>query len=135
MLIGVPKEIKPDEYWVALTPAGTEMLAHAGHDIVIKEGARLGSGFTDDFYEKAGAAILETADEVWAKAEMIMKVKELIAQLVFADSRSPKSSQSTPSGRPSGARWAWEARGRRDTCARRSPSSLLTHTSLARCRS
>jgi alanine dehydrogenase len=79
MLIGVPKEIKPDEYRVALTPAGAEMLTGAGHDVVIEMGAGLGSGFTDDFYENAGATILGTADEVWAKAEMIMKVKEPIA--------------------------------------------------------
>jgi alanine dehydrogenase len=79
MLIGVPKEIKPDEYRVALTPAGAEMLTQSGHDVVVEKGAGLGSGFTDDFYENAGATILETADEVWAKAEMIMKVKEPIA--------------------------------------------------------
>jgi alanine dehydrogenase len=79
MLIGVPKEIKPDEYRVALTPAGAEMLTQAGHDVFVQKGAGLGSGFTDDFYESAGATILATADEVWAKAEMIMKVKEPIA--------------------------------------------------------
>lgn len=79
MLIGVPKEIKPDEYRVALTPAGAEMLTQAGHEVVIEKGAGLGSGFTDDFYENAGATVLDTADEVWAKAEMIMKVKEPIA--------------------------------------------------------
>lgn len=79
MLIGVPKEIKPDEYRVALTPAGAEMLTQSGHDIVVEAGAGLGSGFTDDYYENAGATILATADEVWAKAEMIMKVKEPIA--------------------------------------------------------
>ena len=79
MLIGVPKEIKPEEYRVALTPAGAEMLTQAGHELVIQKGAGLGSGFTDDFYEKAGATILDTADEVWEKAEMIMKVKEPIA--------------------------------------------------------
>jgi alanine dehydrogenase len=79
MLIGVPKEIKPDEYRVALTPAGAEMLTGAGHELVVEKGAGLGSGFTDDFYEKAGATILESADEVWSKAEMIMKVKEPIA--------------------------------------------------------
>ncbi len=79
MLIGVPKEIKPDEYRVALTPAGTEMLSGAGHEIVVETGAGLGSGFTDDFYENAGATVLGSADEVWAKAEMIMKVKEPIA--------------------------------------------------------
>lgn len=79
MLIGVPKEIKPDEYRVALTPAGAEMLTGAGHEIVIEKGAGGGSGFTDDFYENAGATILDTAEDVWAKAEMIMKVKEPIA--------------------------------------------------------
>lgn len=78
MLIGVPKEIKPDEYRVALTPAGAEMLAAAGHQIIIETNAGVGSGFTDDFYEAAGAKIVGTSDEVWAKAEMIMKVKEPI---------------------------------------------------------
>ena len=79
MLIGVPKEIKPDEYRVALTPAGAEMLTQAGHELVVEQGAGLGSGFTDDYYESTGATILATADEVWAKAEMIMKVKEPIS--------------------------------------------------------
>lgn len=79
MLIGVPKEIKPDEYRVALTPAGAEMLTQAGHELFVEKGAGLGSGFTDDYYEGAGAAILGSADEVWAKADMIMKVKEPIA--------------------------------------------------------
>ncbi len=79
MLVGVPKEIKPDEYRVALTPAGAEMLVQGGHELIIETGAGLGSGFTDDFYEDAGATILHTAHEVWAKAEMILKVKEPIA--------------------------------------------------------
>lgn len=79
MLVGVPKEIKPDEYRVAMTPAGAEMLVQGGHQLFIEKGAGLGSGFTDDFYEDAGATILDTADEVWAKAEMIVKVKEPIA--------------------------------------------------------
>ncbi|MEQ8328953.1 MAG: alanine dehydrogenase [Longimicrobiales bacterium] len=78
MLIGVPKEIKPDEYRVALTPAGAEMLTQAGHQVVIETNAGLGSGFTDDFYENAGAEIVDTSDEVWQRAEMIMKVKEPI---------------------------------------------------------
>ena len=79
MVIAVPKEIKPEEYRVALTPAGAETLSLAGHDVVLEEGAGLGSGFTDDYYEKAGATVLSSAEEVWAKAEMIMKVKEPIA--------------------------------------------------------
>ncbi len=78
MLIGVPREIKPDEYRVALTPAGAEDLARAGHQLVVEADAGLGSGFTDDFYEKAGARIVGTAEEVWASAEMILKVKEPI---------------------------------------------------------
>ncbi|MEK9500593.1 alanine dehydrogenase [Gaopeijia maritima] len=78
MLIGVPKEIKREEYRVALTPAGAEALAHAGHEVMVEAGAGLASGFTDDFYENAGAEIVQTADEVWERAEMIMKVKEPI---------------------------------------------------------
>ena len=78
MLIGVPKEIKPDEYRIALTPAGAEMLKKAGHDLIIEKSAGLGSGFTDDFYQNAGAEIVDTSDEVWARADMIMKVKEPI---------------------------------------------------------
>jgi alanine dehydrogenase len=78
MLIGVPKEIKTEEYRVGLTPAGAEALTTAGHQVVIEAGAGLPSGFTDDFYENAGAEIVETADEVWARGEMIIKVKEPI---------------------------------------------------------
>ena len=78
MLIGVPKEIKPDEYRVALTPAGAEMLSQAGHQIIVETNAGMGIGFTDDFYEAAGVEIVDTSDEVWARAEMIMKVKEPI---------------------------------------------------------
>jgi alanine dehydrogenase len=76
MVIGVPKEIKSDEYRVAVTPAGVEMLTRAGHEIVLERGAGLGSGFTDDFYEKAGARIAPSVADVWSAAEMILKVKE-----------------------------------------------------------
>jgi len=78
MLIGVPKEIKREEYRVAATPAGVEALKVAGHDVVIEAGAGVPSGFTDDFYENAGAQVVDSADEVWARAGMIMKVKEPI---------------------------------------------------------
>jgi len=78
MLIGVPREIKTEEYRVALTPAGAEALTHAGHDVILEAGAGLGSGFTDDFYEHAGVEIVATSDEVWERADMIMKVKEPI---------------------------------------------------------
>jgi len=79
MVIGVPKEIKPDEYRVALTPAGAEMLSGAGHEVILERGAGLGSGFTDDFYERAGGRIVPDVAEVWSRAEMILKVKEPIA--------------------------------------------------------
>ena len=78
MLIGVPKEIKREEYRVALTPAGAEALTAAGHQVMIQASAGEASGFTDDFYEGAGCEIVQTADEVWERAEMIMKVKEPI---------------------------------------------------------
>ncbi|SDW32450.1 alanine dehydrogenase [Paenibacillus sp. CF384] len=76
MIIGVPKEIKASEYRVALTPAGAGMLKAAGHEVVVESGAGEGSSFTDEAYVAEGAAILPTAKEVWAKAGMIMKVKE-----------------------------------------------------------
>jgi alanine dehydrogenase len=79
MLIGVPKEIKTEEYRVGMTPAGAEALTTAGHQVIIERGAGLPSGFTDDFYEAAGAEIVDTAEEVWARAGMIVKVKEPIA--------------------------------------------------------
>ena len=79
MIIGVPKEIKTNENRVALVPAGAETLVAAGHSVCIEAGAGLGSGFQDQDYKAAGATILPTAGEVWAKAEMIMKVKEPIA--------------------------------------------------------
>ena len=79
MIIGVPKEIKTNENRVALVPAGAELLVAKGHSVFVERGGGLGSGFTDEQFVTAGAQILETADEVWAKADMIMKVKEPIA--------------------------------------------------------
>ena len=80
MIIGVPKEIKPDEYRVALTPAGTEMLVAAGHQVLVERGAGFGSGFTDESYASSGGEPADEAADVWAQADMIMKVKEPIAQ-------------------------------------------------------
>lgn len=78
MLIGVPKEIKNNENRVAMTPAGVkEMTAH-GHTVFVQHTAGEGSGFSDKQYEDAGAAILPTIEDVYAKAEMIIKVKEPI---------------------------------------------------------
>ncbi len=79
MIVGLPKEIKDNEYRVGLTPAGVRALSDGGHKVIVERTAGDGSGFDDALYEKAGAEILNTADDVWAKAEMIVKVKEPIA--------------------------------------------------------
>jgi alanine dehydrogenase len=79
MIIGVPKEIKNNEDRVALTPAGAAELVKRGHDLYIQTNAGLGSGFADSEYVTAGAQILSTIEEVYATADMIMKVKEPIA--------------------------------------------------------
>jgi len=80
MIIGVPKEIKSNENRVALTPAGALELTRRGHSVFVQSTAGVGSGFEDHDYVNAGASILNTAEEVWAKGEMIMKVKEPIAE-------------------------------------------------------
>ncbi len=79
MKIGLPKEIKDNEYRVGLTPAGVHALNGAGHTVFVQRSAGEGSGFTDEQYEKAGGKMLDTADEVWAEGDMIVKVKEPIA--------------------------------------------------------
>lgn len=79
MKVGLPKEIKDNEYRVGLTPAGVQALAHAGHTVYVQKTAGEGSGFTDDQYVKAGGQLLDTADEIWQAGDMIVKVKEPIA--------------------------------------------------------
>jgi len=74
--VGVPKEIKPDENRVSLTPAGAQAFTEAGHQVLLEKGAGLGSGFDDKSYEAAGAKILPDAESVWTEADMIIKVKE-----------------------------------------------------------
>jgi alanine dehydrogenase len=76
MRIGVPKEIKPDEYRVALLPIGAEELTRAGHTVLVESGAGLGSGLTDDAYTAAGATIVPAAEKIWSEADLIIKVKE-----------------------------------------------------------
>ncbi|MEU8380020.1 alanine dehydrogenase [Streptosporangium sp. NPDC048865] len=80
MKIGVPAEVKNHEYRVAATPAGVHELVRHGHDVYVQRDAGLGSHLTDEEYLFAGAKILDTADEVWGQAEMILKVKEPIAE-------------------------------------------------------
>ena len=79
MIVGLPKEIKDNEYRVGLTPAGVRALTDAAHQVVVEKGAGEGSGFEDALYQKAGAQIIASADEVWSQADMIVKVKEPIA--------------------------------------------------------
>ena len=78
MIVGLPKEIKDNEYRVGLTPAGVRALTDAGHRVVVEKTAGEGSGFEDTIYQRAGARLLDSADRVWAEAEMIVKVKEPI---------------------------------------------------------
>lgn len=80
MIIGVPKEIKNNESRVSVTPAGVKELVAAGHTVVVQHTAGDGSGFGDEQYINAGAAILPTIGDVYAKADMIVKVKEPIAE-------------------------------------------------------
>ena len=79
MRIGVAKETKADEYRVALTPAGARELRERGHEVLVEAGAGVGSAFTDGSYEAVGARIAST-DEVWADADLLLKVKEPIAE-------------------------------------------------------
>ncbi|MCK7607750.1 alanine dehydrogenase [Geobacillus stearothermophilus] len=76
MIIGVPKEIKNNENRVAITPAGVLSFVQAGHTVLIEKEAGVGSGFSDNDYARAGAQIIERAEDVWAQADMVMKVKE-----------------------------------------------------------
>ena len=76
MIVGVPKEIKPDEYRVAMIPAGVEELVRQGHTVLIEAGAGLGSGLLDLDYAKQGAELVTSADEVFSRSDMIIKVKE-----------------------------------------------------------
>ena len=73
MHIGVPKEIKTDEYRVALTPAGARELIQRGHEVVVETTAGEGSAFPDDQYERAGARIV-SVDDAWGRADLVLKV-------------------------------------------------------------
>jgi alanine dehydrogenase len=79
MIIGIPKEIKNNEFRVSATPSGVHAYVQKGHTVLVESGAGLGSAITDQDYIDAGAQIVASADEVWQKAEMIQKVKEPIA--------------------------------------------------------
>jgi alanine dehydrogenase len=76
MIVGVPRELKQDEYRVGLLPVGAELLVRDGHTVLMEVAAGEGSGFEDEKYLAAGAKIIDTADEVWGEADLIVKVKE-----------------------------------------------------------
>jgi alanine dehydrogenase len=78
--VGIPREVKNHEYRVAITPSGVNEFVRSGHDVVVEAGAGLGSSITDEEFRAAGARILDNADDVWGTAELVLKVKEPIAE-------------------------------------------------------
>jgi alanine dehydrogenase len=76
MIVGVPTEVKSDEYRVGMRLVGVEMLVASGRTVLVQSGAGVGAGFPDDAYEAAGAEIVESAEEIWAAADLVVKVKE-----------------------------------------------------------
>ena len=94
MIVGVPREIKEAEYRVALLPVGAELLVRDGHQVLLERGAGVGSGFNDAGYLAAGASFVDSAEELYARAEMIVKVKEpqpAEIKLLRANRRLPES--------------------------------------------
>jgi alanine dehydrogenase len=78
MRVGIPTEIKNNEFRVAITPAGVAELVHRGHEVIIQSGAGEGSAISDADFKRAGAQLINSADQVWADAELLLKVKEPI---------------------------------------------------------
>ncbi|TWT37221.1 Alanine dehydrogenase [Posidoniimonas corsicana] len=76
MIVGVPREIKKDEYRIAMLPVGAEELTRRGHQVLVESGAGLGSGLPDEAYQAAGAEMVANRDDIFARADMIVKVKE-----------------------------------------------------------
>ncbi|MFG0249845.1 MAG: alanine dehydrogenase [Phycisphaeraceae bacterium JB051] len=76
MIIGIPKETKQHEYRVSMLPVGVELLSKAGHQVLVQTNAGVGSGYEDSDYQQAGATLIDNAEDVFAKADMIVKVKE-----------------------------------------------------------
>ena len=76
MLVAVPTEVKNNEFRVALTPGGVQELVRAGHQVLVQSGAGVGSGASDQDYRDAGAELVDDVDELWQRAELVLKVKE-----------------------------------------------------------
>ena len=112
MIVGVPTETKSDEYRVAMLPSGVEDLTRAGHRVLVQAGAGEGSGLTDEEYRQAGAESVDSAADVWAAADLIVKVKEPLAaewahmrpgQIVFTYYHLAASRELTEAVRDTGA--------------------------------
>ena len=80
MKIGIPTEVKNNEFRVGITPVGVNELTRRGHDVLVQQGAGMGSSITDDEYTAVGARVVPEADDVWGEADMVMKVKEPVAE-------------------------------------------------------
>lgn len=80
MIVGIPTERKNNEFRVAMTPSGAHELSRLGHTVLVQRGAGGGSSFPDEEYERAGATLVDTAEQVWGEADTIVKVKEPIAE-------------------------------------------------------
>src|SRR5688572_26779654 len=80
MRIGVPREIKTNEFRIALRPVGAEVLTRDGHEVWVERGAGEGSGFPDSAYEQSGARVVDSVEDLFAECEMILKVKEPLPQ-------------------------------------------------------
>jgi len=78
--VGVPKEVKNHEYRVAITPIGVHELVAHGHEVIVEKSAGLGSSIPDEDYRGAGATVLDSADDVWSRADLVLKVKEPVAE-------------------------------------------------------
>jgi alanine dehydrogenase len=78
MIIGIPKEIKADEYRVGMSPSAVRLLALKGHTVIVQRGAGEGTGFSDDDYSAEGAEVVDAPDELWKRSQMVVKVKEPI---------------------------------------------------------
>ena len=100
MIVGVPKEIKTDEYRVAMMPVGVEELTRAGHQVLIEAGAGMGSGISDEQYAEHGAEIVADAADVWKRADLIVKVKEPLPRRVAAACGRARSSSPTSTSPP-----------------------------------
>jgi alanine dehydrogenase len=80
MKVGIPREVKNNEYRVAITPSGVHELTEHGHEVLVEKDAGVGSQISDDDYVAAGARIIGSADDVWGEADMVLKVKEPVAE-------------------------------------------------------